>query len=189
MPLININLKAMKTSIHLIMTFIFLIGLTLLISCNEENGTEVQTPVMTGKLINNSACKSELKSSFDVAETADSLSCVQYSFDEANNQLTLTHINAGFNCCPDSIYVHTSLNGDTIIIEEYEIDGLCDCNCLYDLEIELDGVETKKYQIKFIEPYADSQQEILFEADLADYSEGEFCVTRKAYPWGIESDQ
>lgn len=82
------------------------------------------------------------------------------------------------------MYIETTVKGDTIIIEEYEKNGICDCNCLFDLDIELQGVIAGKYQIKFIEPYAIGQQEILFEVDLTTNESGGYCVTRKKYPWG-----
>lgn len=176
----------MKASIYSFLVF-SLIGLITL-SCDKENeNNKSKQLVLTGELINNSTCKYELKTSTVVTSTPDSLSCVEYCFDAENNKLTLKHINAGFNCCPGSLYIQTSLNGNTIIIQEYEANALCDCNCLYDLDIELNGVVAEKYQIIFIEPYAIDQQEILFEVDLDNNSEGEYCVTRNLYPWGVQS--
>lgn len=176
----------MKTSICLILVF-SLIALTIL-SCEKENANNKSKQlVLTGELINNTTCKNGLKSLLHEANTPDSLSCVEYVFDKANNKLTFKHINAGFNCCPESLYVQTSLNDNTITIQEHEANALCDCNCLYDLDIELNGVEAKKYWIIFIEPYAADQQEISFEVDLNNSNEGEFCVTRKQYPWGVYS--
>ncbi len=173
----------MKKIIYSIL-FLSLIGLIVL-SCEKENDTSNSSQlILSGQLINEPTCKNELKKVSDVINTSDTLSCIEYIFDSTNNKLTLKHINAAFNCCPDSLFVKTSINGDTIIIQEYEANAACYCNCLYDLHIELTGVEIKNYQIKFIEPYAIDQQEILFEADLVNNNEGEYCVTRKQYPWG-----
>lgn len=165
--------------------FLSLIGLIIL-SCEKEYENSKQLE-LTGELVYNTSCKNGLKSSSYETTTPDTLSCVEYTFDSTNNKLTLKHINAGFNCCPDSLYVKISSNGDTIIIQEYEANAQCDCNCLYDLEIELNDVKAKKYQIRFIEPYATDQQELLFGADLINNKMGKFCVTRKQYPWGVES--
>lgn len=156
--------------------------MTISISCEKNNESNtVNNLVFSGQLTNNSQCKRELKST---ANTPDSLSCVEYTFDKTINKLTIKHINAGFNCCPGDLYVITSLNADTIIIQEHATQAICNCDCLYDLDIELTGVEAKKYLVKFIEPYAIDQQEILFKIDLMNNIEGEFCVIRRLYPWG-----
>lgn len=170
----------MKKLFYLFGVFSLIVLIT--ISCEKENEKVKNNQlVFSGQLINNSTCK---KKTSNETNTSDTLSCVEYTFDNINNKLVLKHINTGFNCCPDSLYVQTLLNGDTIIIQEYEANAPCNCNCLYDLEIELNGIEAKKYQIKFIEPYAIDQQEIIFNLDLKTNIEGEFCVTRKRYPWG-----
>jgi hypothetical protein len=110
---------------------------------------------------------------------------VEYNYNETSNKLIFNHINAGFNCCPQGFYCNVSLKNDTIIVEEFENSSLCDCNCLYDLEIELKGVEAKKYQIKFIEPYCGNQAKLEFPVDLASLEQGSYCATRTNYPWGI----
>jgi hypothetical protein len=115
----------------------------------------------------------------------DSISVVEYTFNPVRNLLTLKHINAGFNCCPDSIYCTITVRGNTILIEEFEKAALCHCNCLYDLEIEINGVEAKKYDLKFIEPYIGDQEEIVFEIDLGKAMNGSYEVNRKQYPWGM----
>ncbi len=73
------------------------------------------------------------------------------------------------------------------MIQECESNALCNCNCLYDLEIDIEGIVTQNYLIKFIEPYAADQSQILFEADLSNGNEGSFCVIRKHYPWNVDS--
>jgi len=120
-------------------------------------------------------------------QTKQRFSCSEYLFDKENNKLTLKHINAGFNCCPDSLYCIVELKSDTILIQEFEKSAPCRCNCLYDLDIEIGSVDLKKYQIKFIEPYVADHNELLFEIDLTKNSTGSYCVTRKQYPWGVNS--
>ena len=149
-------------------------------SCEENI---INSNDISGKLINNTDCKTFKSASID-SEVSDTLSCIFYSFEPAVNKLTLKHVNSGFNCCPESLYCTVSVNNDTIIIQEFEKEALCDCNCLYDLDIELNGVEPKIYYIKIIEPYAIGREELNFELDLGHSNEGSFCVTRKGYPWG-----
>jgi hypothetical protein len=153
----------------------------LLFSCDhEKDGNDPL--IFSGKLISHSACKSSKSDSiFMIAP--DSISCVKFSYDSTSKKLSIQHINAGFNCCPDSLYCHVTINNDTIFIQEFESQFLCDCDCLYDLNIEVEGVEAKPYQLKFIEPYCGDQEQILFGADFSTAAEGSYCVTRTQYPW------
>ena len=168
----------MKTTTYKIIFIAILIFSSLSCEKNQVNNNDI-----TGKLINNTDCKT-FKSASIGSEVSDTLSCIFYSFDPSANKLILKHVNAGFNCCPESLYCAVSLNNDTIIVQEFEKEALCDCNCLYDLDIELNGVEPKRYYIKIIEPYAIGQEKLNFELDLGPSNEGSYCVTRKGYPWG-----
>ena len=171
----------MKTHIHPILGI--LIALIFLTNCEKEKTTG---PDFSGRLVYNSTCNNFLKNS-EFSGTADSLSCIEYVYDASDQQLTLKHINAGFNCCPDYLYCIIQLQDDTILVREYEAAALCLCNCLYDLDMEISGVQPGKYQVRIMEPYIGDQEEILFGIDLHDHSRGTFCVTRKQYPWGMTS--
>jgi len=167
-----------KTTLYILISFLLIIS-----SCES-----LKYPV-TGKITDTSECKSS--EAFNVkglvlrASTPDTLSCVEYSYDEDTETLTLLHINAGFNCCPGKISCKISTSNDTILIEEKEEQSICDCDCLYDLTITLENVLTGEYIIKFIEPYSHDMKELIFNVDFTKLSVGEFCVTRKSYPWGI----
>jgi hypothetical protein len=82
------------------------------------------------------------------------------------------------------VYCEFSKGGDTIYIQEVEIGPSCDCNCLYDLNIEINGISSKLYHIQFIEPYIGDQNELFFDVDLSAHTEGSFGVVRTQYPWG-----
>ncbi len=151
---------------------------TIILGCKKEESIN-QELVFLGKLTYNSTCKDYRVKS----KATNDFSCVEYSFDEDSNKLILKHINAGFNCCPDSLYIRTFLSNNTIIIKEYEAKAQCKCQCLYDLDIELTGVEAKKYKIKFIEPYATKQKPIIFDINLEKEKDGKYCVIRNLYPW------
>ena len=159
----------------------FIIGL-IVFSCKEEAINTEQLTV-TGQLIKHTSCKDNFKSASEI--TSDSLSCIDYYFDQ--NKLSLKHINAGFNCCPESLWCTISVKNDTIIVQEFEKSALCRCNCLYDLDIQVTGIAEKKYILKFVEPYCGEQEKLIFEIDLKEETEGLFCVIRKQYPWGIYS--
>ena len=174
----------MKKIIYSLLTCSLLV--LVILSCEKNDDYDKQL-IISGQLISNTTCKNDLKSRSQIVETPDSLSCVNYSFDKENNKLTIRHINAGFNCCPDSLYCKIELKGDTILIQEFEKVADCRCNCLYDLDFEISGVDLKKYQLKFIEPYVAEQDKLVFEIDLNSDQNGTYCVIRKLYPWGIDS--
>lgn len=160
-----------------------LIIIMFILSCEKElnNGQHI----IKGQFTNYSGCKNFLKSGSEMFNTADSFSCIHYTYKSSTKELVLQHINAGFNCCPEKLYGKFFMNGDTIIIEEFEVSALCDCNCLFDLNMELNDIAPGQYWIKFIEPYCRNQEKLTFNIDLAKDTSGSYCVTRKQYPWGI----
>ena len=161
--------------------YLFVIGLfsgLFIFSCEKENQS------VTGIIISDSGCKTAKSVSYSVP-VPDSLSCINYFYEKSSSKIFIKHINAGFNCCPGKLYCVVNMSGDTIIIKEYEQSSMCDCNCLYDLEMEITGVSSKLYQVKFIEPYSGNQEKIIFEMDLLNNPQGSFCVIRKQYPWGL----
>ena len=168
-------------SIKLRITIFLFIGVFVL-ACEKEENPPVE---ITGQLISNTLCKDFLKSAAQGLPTPDTLSCIAYTYNKADSILTIRHINAGFNCCPEELSCTIVTRGDTIIIQEFEKFSMCDCDCLYDLDILINGVLDKKYKIKMIEPYARAQEDLFFEIDLSVEVSGSFCVVRKRYPWGI----
>lgn len=163
--------------------FPFLIGCvigSLIFSCENED------QIISSKIINDPVCKNS-KSDDYKDEIPDSLSCIYYSFEKSGKKLSIKHVNAGFNCCPGELTCNVAMSGDTIIISEYEESPLCDCDCLYDLEIEITGIASGQYQVRFIEPYSGSQKKLIFQINLTDHPEGSFCVIRKQYPRGMGS--
>jgi hypothetical protein len=149
-------------------------------SCDEKKTSNG----LNGGLVNHSECKSS-KSALVLNDVPDSVSCINFIYDEEEKTLYLTHLNAGFNCCPGSLYCQIKQSNDTVIIEEFEKSSMCDCNCLFDLDYELSGVEKQSYIIKFIEPYLSGQTPLIFELDLTGKPDGSYCVSRNQYPWGI----
>lgn len=110
--------------------------------------------------------------------------CVQYRYVQ-DSILEFTHLNAGFNCCPEEIIVEVSLSGDTLFISESELNGWCDCNCLYDLDFSVYSVQPQAYVVVFKEWYRTGEDpELVFRVDLKNQQAGEYCVQRSRYPWG-----
>ena len=87
--------------------------------------------------------------------------------------------------CPEEIYCEANVSGDTIIVSETEKSASCRCDCLYDLDIKLTGVEAKSYTIKMKEQYCGEQEKLEFGVDLASSPNGEYCANRTIYPWGL----
>jgi hypothetical protein len=172
----------MKASIYVVL-FLGILSFTVF-TCGDTN--ENESTSLKGEIIDHSDCKT-FKSAFDGSETPDSLTCVKYNYDPANSTLSLQHINAGFNCCPESLYCSVELVDDTIIIQEFEKSAMCNCCCLFDLNIELEGVDLKMYTIKFIEPYNNDEDELIFLVNFQYQTSGSFCLVRKTYPWNVIS--
>ncbi|MCX6224158.1 MAG: hypothetical protein NTV01_05330 [Bacteroidia bacterium] len=151
----------------------------LIIGCDREGSLAPSV-----NLVSSSKCKGHgLKANADQAFDQD---CIQY-FWLTGDTLSIRHVNAGFNCCPGGFDVGLSVVGDTLVITEAENSSMCDCNCLYDLNYKLTGISKNTWWIRVKEPYIQQteQKKILFKAELKKISEGEFCVTRTGYPWGV----
>lgn len=164
---------------------LFSVSALFFFSCEKEK-LENNPLKVTGSLISHSVCKTNLKSGNETNILADTLSKVEYSYNSGNQKLTLKHMNAGFNCCIDSLYCNIMHTRDSILIEEKERNPYCKCECLYDLTIEINNVPESTYQIKFIEPNVGEMEKIAFELDLKNEKTGYFCIVRKQYPWGQE---
>ncbi|MCB2219354.1 MAG: hypothetical protein KQI35_03090 [Bacteroidetes bacterium] len=158
---------------------LFFLLVIVFIGCKSDD-----EPVINGIPITNTSCNA-YKSSPDTLSIPSDQSCVYYSYDVLTQRLTLHHKNAGFNCCPGTIYYNPAISDSLIIISEFETDALCDCNCLYDLGMIVQNIEPGIYTLKFIEPYRGDQQELIFEVDLTTNLQGIYCVTRNNYPWRI----
>ena len=136
--------------------------------------------------VSHSECKDfSQKSTSLVRDYGSDTSCLEYTFIPAEGKLVLKHINAGFNCCPGSLYCDTDVQGTTITLTEREEEALCDCLCLYDLDVVVSGISGKEYLIVVEEPYAQGQEKIEFQADLGQSQSGSWCVERTMYPWGL----
>ena len=157
-------------SIHMWGSVVKILKIEKLNSSKETNAT--------GDLINYTGCI-ELDTNYSRSQD-----CMEYDYD-GENILLLKHVNAGFNCCPKNIIANITIDNYSIIIEEIEIDGECDCLCLFNLSYEIKDLEPGQYRITIIEPYVPKDEETLeFTIDLLTTPSGVFCVERDYYPWG-----
>lgn len=151
--------------------------------CEEENSSPIDSPPgISGSLVKVDGCTTSLlKSAAD-----NNQSCVRFSYDPVTQVLTLQHINAGFNCCPREISAAVVVESGIIRITESESGGMCDCECLYGLHIRVDHIPAQAFTIKFVEPLLNAKDApIEFTIDLSRVTEGEHCVPRNFYPWGM----
>ena len=142
--------------------------------------------IPSGSLLSLTGCKTSAAPPLDENDSSDS-SCVAYRYD-GNGNLHFEHIDAGFNCCQDRIYASISIDGKAITVTEAEDPegGLCDCLCLFDLCFVVNNLEPGTWTIRFSEPYlGEGDEAIEFTVDLLLATEGEYCVPRKSYPWGL----
>jgi hypothetical protein len=153
----------------------------LFFSCTSDTNDQTQMN-LTIRLTGNPQCKGS-KSADISSVTSQSESCLEYAFDQDNRKLILKHVNAGFNCCPDSLWCEITYRNDTITIREFEKHQGCKCDCLYDLDIEVEGLEPGKYYIQLKEPYCGDQEELCEDLDLLAKKQGVWCVNRTKYPW------
>lgn len=144
--------------------------------CKDE---PISTP--QGRVTKYSECKTF--TGFYKSINSRSESCVIYSYDGIG-KLSLKHINAGFNCCPNGIFANINITGNKIIINEKENSSDCRCLCLYDVEIEVNNIIPGNYTIAFLEPYAEYGPPLEFDANLTNAITDSICVGRNYYPWG-----
>ncbi|MFO7616654.1 MAG: hypothetical protein R6V75_05340 [Bacteroidales bacterium] len=152
------------------------------VSCDRNNIHDQAEPYLT--ISTDMDCKEE--SGVKGNQPGFNQSCVVYNF-EGDSVLVINHYNAAFNCCPEEILVDFEIIGDSLIIREDDLEELCRCNCLYDLEIRIHNLKKQLYKVRFEEPYVlkDSTQ-LIFEMDLKSEPLGHICVTREYYPYRWE---
>lgn len=156
-------------------------------ACNDDPDGVTPGPSgsPSGKLVSASDCK-HTASGKGLRVQDSNESAVEYSYNPASRVLTLRHINAAFNCCPGPLSASVVLVDSLITITEKESKPSCDCNCLYDLDIEISHLPQKSWNIVFIEPYLSPPDlPLSFVVDLTASSSGRYAVPRARYPWGI----
>ena len=89
-----------------------------------------------GYTIDNTGCKTGLTVGSDRFTGADE-ACMRWEYD-GESVLRLTHVNAVFNCCADSVGGAIAVDGQEIVINEAEwLTMPCFCICPYDVEYEI----------------------------------------------------
>jgi len=155
----------------------------ILMSCSSANESG-NASAPTGTVASFSQCKSSLQASA-MDTTLPNQDCLEYQYD-GDSVLLFKHVNAAFNCCPDSFTAAFSFAGQLITIEEAErLTHPCNCLCLFDLNLRIVDLTPGTYTIKVEEPYLWEGATVLeFTVDLRSSPSGSYCVTRDRYPWG-----
>ena len=106
--------------------------------------------------------------------------CLQWTY--ADSRLWLTHTNAIYNCCLDSIKIDMLVGERTITVVEREHlaagEG-CDCICPYILDYHVPNVNPGQYTLILLSDNSyGGGLELLFEIplDLAATPNGTFCL-------------
>lgn len=140
-----------------------------------------------GRLVTYDGCKT-LTFGTDTEDFSD-IDCLEYEYIN-NNVLLITHINAGFNCCPGEITADITVAGNTITIVEHEEEQGCHCLCLFDVEYEVRDIAPGEWTIMVSELYLEEgDQPLEFSTDLELYPRSRYCVDRGHYPWSGGSSE
>ncbi|HQB76855.1 MAG TPA: hypothetical protein PLJ52_00760 [Tenuifilaceae bacterium] len=159
-----------------------LLGSLFLNGCELDDSNYVETYILDTEVTSMSDCKVyilEKTASTDFKADAK----VYYQYNEDTKELTLTHENAAFNCCPGEVESRAILRGSNIVVAEVEQTQGCNCTCLYDITIVINDIEKKGYVVKFNEPYLGNQVQISFVINLAEATSGSATFARDLYPW------
>jgi hypothetical protein len=157
---------------------LILVPLLVLFSCSRNNHYQGEFFVTFSS---DMTCHSggDLKSDNPSPET----SCIKYTY-VGDSLLTLSHLNAGFNCCPENFAVDIEVKGDSLIVREEDVKQLCRCNCLYNLDILVHNLPADTYHVRIVEPYVQGDEaRLVFDLHLKSETEGQFCVTRPEAWW------
>ncbi len=137
----------------------------------------------SGTLVDHSGCVSSEDRGPWVPNTVE---CVEYLYDGVGT-LQLTHTNALFNCCFDSLTAEIDIADNIIDIVEHEhpFGGMCDCICLYDIDYEIINLPPAVYTIRvsnvYMENYGNGEI-IEFVVDLTQSLSGIYCIERPYLP-------
>jgi len=134
--------------------------------------------------VEHSSCKQFTEAAF-LDSVKQDIDCIEYFYEPDSKLLSIKHYNAAFNCCPNKILAEIIIDSSLIRVEEREkLLNPCKCNCLYDLNYEISGVDAKKYTLEIIEPYLGNADEPLkFEIDLNINQHDTLMKKRTMYPW------
>ena len=162
--------------IHLTLPLLaLLVPVLLSTGCSEEN--PVAADDAYGVLLESVGCK--MAEGDMEAQLASGQECLEW--DLHAGVLSLKHVDAAFNCCPETISAEVLIDGSSITVIEEESGGECDCQCLFDLAIAIYDLEPGVYTVSISGPY--SPEPLDTTIDLIAEPAGSYCEDREVYPW------
>ncbi len=140
----------------------------------------------SGMIVDDFGCKS-----FAPGEKTDSIppdqECIEWQYD-GESTLTLTHYNAGFNCCPEEFLADFEFVDDTIVVTEDEVlfNGGCYCLCLFNVYYRIWDIQPGEYTMVLVGLYTGDEEPLTCTLTLPkEPASGECCIERDFYPWEI----
>jgi hypothetical protein len=170
-------MKMIKTGNSILIISLMIIF--LLIVCDEE----IVNFTINRRVSNKNIQSDQTDYSFKPVKGMNTFSTVAYYYDSLKKKLILRHKNVVFSSCYDDIVCEIIEANDTITIIEKENNPSGSIKELYNLDIELDGIEAQSHVLNFIEPYADDQTKLCFTANFSDSAKGIFTVNRNLSAW------
>jgi len=75
---------------------------------------------------------------------------VRVEVDPVTALVTVTHEAALYNCCPEPIYHDVEFGDATLMVVEHAlIDAPCDCDCCFELGVEIEDAPPGPWQVLF----------------------------------------
>lgn len=159
-----------KTLLLSALALFLLIGVT---GCEKELSNE-NTQIKDFSYFGCKKNKSDAVTGFAAVKGFESNEYIEYKAD-ADGYLHIKHVNAVFNCCPDTITATSSIDGNKISIVESETNPICNCICDYDLEYKLGPLSKRKYTLIFSR---DDQEYLRFNIDYNSSLKGRIVVPK-----------
>ena len=133
----------MKKNFFLVMSTLLMLAFGMSNCSSDSDDTVDNQKEIELKNFSNTGCKNRYMSRAE----DDSKEIIEYSVLH-DGYLYIYHRNVFFNCCPGTIGADIQVEGNKIIIGEYETEAMCNCVCPYDLGYEVGPlVEGKSYTI------------------------------------------
>lgn len=128
------NLKIPFLIIALLLVIIFS-------GCQKDESLPPDDQILQVTEVNSSDCKNTTKSA------EEDLRSIKLKAVTGNN-LSVTFVNAVFNCCPGEIGSNATIENGILKVYFNESMHMCNCVCPYDLECVIDGMQNRKYKIE-----------------------------------------
>jgi hypothetical protein len=156
---------------------LYLLLILSLVNCSSETSGPTQSTLPpVGALVGYDGCISLLS----LTSPDD---CLEWEYTREGT-LRMTHLGAGFNCCPGEIYADITITEGQILIDEKETEHACRCLCLFTVEYEVTNLNPGEYKIRVIEHYiSEEDAPLVCTIDLIEGSSGKCCFERQYHPW------